>query len=312
MSARASVAAPAKVNLSLRILGARPDGFHDIDTLFQAIDLADEVSVELAGSGVHLEVHGADLGPVEENLAYRAAVRARSETGFESGLRVALTKRIPVGAGLGGGSSDAAAVLACVGALAGIDRGDPRLHRIASDLGSDVAFFLGSAALTRGTGRGELLEPLAPLPAADLVLVSPPVHVSSGGAYRALAEARREGHAAPPAAGADAFAPDALAADAFNAHAFTAPTSWREVAVAAQNDFETVISARHPEIARALRALREAGAELAVMTGSGSTSFGLFPDRDTAETAAAELQRDLGWPCHVAKTLTSLPLPHGS
>jgi 4-diphosphocytidyl-2-C-methyl-D-erythritol kinase len=295
VSARASVAAPAKVNLSLRILGARPDGFHDIDTLFQAIDLADEVSVEFAGSEVHLEVHGAELGAVEENLAYRAAVRARGEVGLESGLRVGLTKRIPVGAGLGGGSSDAAAVLACVGALAAIDRGDPRLRRIASELGSDVPFFLGSAALARGTGRGELLEPLAPLPTVDLVLVSPPVHVSSGGAYRALAEARRAGHAAPRAGGADAFA---------------GPASWREVVAAAQNDFATVIVGRHPEIARALGALGEVGAELALMTGSGSTSFGLFADRDTAERAAAELQHELGWPCRVTRTLASLPHPY--
>ncbi|HET9949806.1 MAG TPA: 4-(cytidine 5'-diphospho)-2-C-methyl-D-erythritol kinase, partial [Longimicrobiales bacterium] len=105
------LAAPAKVNLWLRVLRRRPDGYHELDTLFQMIDLADVVRVERAARGVTLEVEGADLGPPEENLAFRAAARALRELGLGGGLHVRLHKRIPAGAGLGGGSSDAAAVL---------------------------------------------------------------------------------------------------------------------------------------------------------------------------------------------------------
>jgi len=291
VSASASAAAPAKINLFLRVLRERPDGYHDLETLFQAIDLADEVTVELGGEEVRLEVQGTDLGPAEENLAYRAAVRLRSEARLAEGLRVVLVKRIPVGAGLGGGSSDAAAVLRCAARLVGIADDDPILGRIAPELGSDVPLFLAGSPFAIGRGRGEILERLEPLPVADLVLVSPPVHVSTPGAYRALAEARRGGGRA---AGPRLSGP---------------PRSWREVAAAAHNDFETVIAARHGEVARSLAALREAGAEMAMMSGSGSTSFGLFADRETAVRAAADLAVELAWPCRSVRTLTTLPTP---
>jgi 4-diphosphocytidyl-2-C-methyl-D-erythritol kinase len=300
VSTQASVAAPAKVNLWLHVLGQRPDGYHDLDTLFQAIDLADDVAVDLVGGdGVALEVHGPDLGPAADNLAYRAAELGRRALGLDAAVRVRLSKRIAVGAGLGGGSSDAAAVLACLAALAGVARDDPRVFRAAAALGSDVAFFLGGSPLARGTGRGEVLEPVPPLPAADLVLVSPPAHVSSGAAYRALAEARRE----RPGRTSAALATRATAARS------RSPATWEDVAAAAHNDFEPVITARHPEIPRSLAALREAGARPALMSGSGSTSFGLFQDRAAAERAAAQMERDLGWPCRAVRTLTELPVP---
>lgn len=289
------LAAPAKVNLRLKVLSRRPDGYHDIETLFQAIDLADEVAVELGGRGIELEVRGADLGPEKENLAYRAAARLREQTGLRQGLRVTLTKRIPVGAGLGGGSSDAAAVLRCAARLAGLAEGDPRARRVALELGSDVPFFLGSSPLAIGRGRGELLEPLAPLPPADLVVVSPELRVSTAAAYGWLDEARREsgaewaarsGHAPPPA-----------------------PTTWREVAALAENDFEPIVGSLHAEVARALAALRAAGASLAMLSGSGASSFGLFEDRDQAVRVARELERELGWPCRAARTLATFPPP---
>jgi len=304
---RAEIAAPAKINLWLRVLGRREDGYHDIDTLFQAIDLADDVTVaRVGGSGVDLDVRGAHLGPVEENLAYRAAVAARAALGLQAGLRVSLVKRVPVGAGLGGGSSDAAAVLRCVAALVGAPRNEPRLVAAAGALGSDVPFFLGDTSLARGTGRGEILEPLEALPPKDLVLVSPPVHVATGEAYRALSEARS---GAGPRAGfqddGPGLAPEAPGPIFRSGDA----VAWEAMVRASCNDFEPLTARRHPEVARALAGLRGAGAELVRMTGSGSSCFGLFSDSATARRAAEDLGASLGWACRPARTLTFLPEP---
>ncbi|MDH3207399.1 MAG: 4-(cytidine 5'-diphospho)-2-C-methyl-D-erythritol kinase, partial [Gemmatimonadota bacterium] len=196
MSQRATVLAPAKINLALRVGRERPDGYHDIDTLFQAIDLSDDVEVELCGDDVTLEVEGADLGPIEQNLAFRAASRFLEEVAPGRGAAVRLLKKIPHGAGLGGGSSDAAAVLRCLTQLTG---GLPaaRLRGIGAELGSDVPFFLGDSPLARGRGRGEVLESLPALPVADLVLVSPPVHVATSVAYSALSASRGDRATAP-------------------------------------------------------------------------------------------------------------------
>ena len=287
----AEVEAPAKVNLFLRVFDERPDRFHELETLFQAVDLADHVRVERAGEGVKLDVRGADVGPTEDNLAYRAATRLLDEAGLEGGLRITLTKRIPVGAGLGGGSSDAAAVLRCIAALAGIPVDDPRLRRIGAELGSDVPFFLGRSPLAAGRGRGEVLEPFGALPIADVVLVSPPIHVSTGWAYRALDQSRRTLGAGRVAS------------------LKGRPRDWRDVAAEAHNDFQSVVATEHPGVARSLTALSAAGASVAMMSGSGSTSFGIFPDGAAAKKAAAALGAELGWPCRVARTLTVFPMP---
>lgn len=290
MSPTAVVSAPAKVNLRLRVLGRRTDGYHDIDTLFQAIDLADDVSVRLGDPGVRLDVAGAGLGPVTDNLAHRAAARLMAEVAFDGGCDIRLVKRIPAGAGLGGGSSDGAAVLCCVARLLGIAQGDARVARVAAELGSDVPFFLGASPLARGRGRGELLEPLDALPTANLVLVSPPVHVSTGAAYQALSTSRQ----GPPGAPARE-APE--------------PRSWAEVAALASNDFQPVMAAAHPEVRRALQALELEGAAFALMSGSGSTVFGLFADPAKAEGVAAKLTAELGWPCRAVRTLEVMPEP---
>jgi 4-diphosphocytidyl-2-C-methyl-D-erythritol kinase len=293
LSSVAEVDAPAKINLFLRVLDERADGFHELETLFQAVDLADRVRVERSPGGVRLEVQGADaeLGPAEANLAYRAASRLLHEASLEGGVRVTLVKRIPVGAGLGGGSSDAAAVLLCIASLGGIPRDDPRLREIGTELGSDVAFFLGGSPLAAGRGRGDLLAPFGPLPVVDLVLVSPPVHVSTGWAYRALDEWRRE-HGVADAPSLEGR-----------------PRDWAEVVAEAQNDFQEVVASAHPEVARSLAALSSAGASVALMSGSGSTSFGIFPDRAAAERAAEALSAELSWPCRAVRTLAALPTP---
>jgi 4-diphosphocytidyl-2-C-methyl-D-erythritol kinase len=287
VSERAAVLAPAKVNLALRVLHARADGYHELDTLFQAVELYDRVEVEPSDGGVSLEVEGPDLGPVEANLAHRAAACFLEVAGAAAGVRVRLAKRIPVGAGLGGGSSDAAAVLRCMATLFGSVGAGP-IREIAAELGSDVPFFLGVSSLARGRGRGEILQALTPLPARPLVLVSPPVHVSTAEAYRALDESRNGKDPAPSTSSAR-------------------PSSWAGLSAVAVNDFEPVMAAAHPEIALALVALRDAGASTALMTGSGSTCFGLFAGELAAERAAAELRDETTWPCVAVRTLESFP-----
>jgi 4-diphosphocytidyl-2-C-methyl-D-erythritol kinase len=293
------VAAPAKINLGLRVLDRRPDGYHDLRTVFQAIDLSDEVSVQTGGEGIELAEVGPSPGPADENLAVRAARAYRDATGFAEGVHISLHKRIPPGAGLGGGSSDAAAVLKCLALLAG-DRDGERLDALGADLGSDVPFFLGSGARALGTGRGEILRPLTPLPERHVLLVLPPVHVSTAEAYRRLDTARASSDEGEGAV-RGAISVDAAAAGD--------PRDWAAVDSGAHNDFEPVIVPVHPEIARSLAALREAGATAVSMSGSGSASFGLFEESERASSAAARLSGALGWPCVLARTLQTMPVP---
>lgn len=292
---QARLDAPAKVNLFLRVLHRRSDGFHDLETLFQAVDLCDEVAVRPGGPGVRLRLEGPDLGPPGENLAFRAASAFLAAAGLEGaeGVAVTLVKRIPAGAGLGGGSSDAAATLRCLDALWPGAVAPPELTGLAAGLGSDVPFFLGSSGLALGKGRGEIVTGVPPLPAADLVLVLPPVHVATGGAYAALATARgREGSGG-------------------RAHAVTGalPRSWEEVAAMAENDFQDVVPRSHPEVAASLEALSRAGARPALLSGSGAACFGVFRDREESVAVAVALAAELGWPAVPVRTLERLPRP---
>ena len=294
------VAAPAKINLSLHVLGKRGDGFHEIRTVFQALDLADEVEVVRGGTGVELEVRGPDLGPLEQNLAYRAAELFLRASGERKGARIVLTKHVPAGAGLGGGSSDAAAVLRALvrGSSSRPDSG--ALMRLGARLGSDVPFFLGASPLARGLGRGELLQALPPLPPAHLVIALPPVHVSTAEAYAAL------GRAPLPATGEET--PERPSRSEEEARSDEAgPATWDDVLRSLQNDFEPVVARRHPEVRGSLEALREAGARAVSLSGSGGACFGVFRDRGSSEKAADALTLAHGWPFVAARTLVRWP-----
>lgn len=313
MRGSASVDAPAKVNLFLRVLDRRSDGFHELDTLFQAISLSDGVRVTLGGrvetpTGIHLRVDGPDLGPMEANLAYRAAAVFKQLSGLHDPLTIDLAKRIPAGAGLGGGSSDAAAVLKCLAALTGFDDASA-LHAAATGLGSDVPFFLGTSSLARGRGRGERLAELPPLPEASLVLALPPVHVATGGAYAALA-ARRVALGARRAVSTSS--PSAMEVEEVDGlgDPVASPRSWEDVADIAHNDFEAVVAPVHPEIDASLGSLREGGTRFALLSGSGAASFGLFADAERAQGAAAWLSGRHGFPFLAVTTLAAMPVPH--
>ncbi|MDH5758167.1 MAG: 4-(cytidine 5'-diphospho)-2-C-methyl-D-erythritol kinase [Gemmatimonadota bacterium] len=283
------ISAPAKVNLYLRVLHRRPDGFHELDTVFLAVSLHDELLVESGGAPgpVTLTLQGPDPCAVADNLAFRAAEAFRAASGIPHAISVHLEKRIPAGAGLGGGSSDAAAVLRALDHLHPGVVPRSELMAVGAALGSDVPFFLGESAMARGTGRGEVLRPLPPLPEAYVVLVLPPVHVATGPAFAALKRnesAVREALPAPPG-------------------------SWEAVSEMATNDFEGVIAATHAEVAAALGALRDEGGRPALLSGSGAACFGVFPSLERATAVAGRLEERLGWPAPVVTTLGALPRP---
>ena len=280
------IKAPAKVNLSLKIGARRDDGFHELDTLFQAIELHDLLELSPRDDpGVGLDVVGADLGPVEDNLVWRAAsqtlARFSAGQGPVSGVQIRLTKQIPAGAGLGGGSSDAAAVIKGLHRLFGRAFEADQWVDLAAGLGSDVPFFVGQSALARGLGRGEVLRSLPSLPTAHLVLGLPPVHCNTGQMYQALAASRPVD--SQPAASHPAASHPAASGPSDLDH----PADWSVITRHATNDFEAIAAAQSPLIGAALQGLRTAGASLAMLSGSGSAVFGVFADRDTAEQARA-------------------------
>lgn len=274
--------APAKLNLGLRVMGRRPDGYHELQTLFQTISLADEVevSVDSLGSGaIELFCDRDDLEN-KRNLAWQAAERLLARLGIQARVRIRLRKRIPTAAGLGGGSSDAAAVLLALADL--LPEPPPRadLVAVASVLGSDVPFFLdGGTAI--GTGRGTELSPLPDLPATPVVLVLPGIEVSTSWAYRALAEWRLT--KLTQTAGTGTM--ERLFSDLARLGT-GAVESLSELMV---NDFESVVFQRFPALAVIKRQLLACGARPALMSGSGSTMFGVFQSNRAARAAVDRL-----------------------
>ena len=193
MTQTISLTAPAKINLSLRILGKRPDGFHELETLMAPIGLADTIEVSHGtGHGITLTCNDPELSTGSDNLCVKAAEAFRIATGLDHGIAITLLKRIPHGAGLGGGSSDAAAVLKGLNELFDEPLVNEELHQIAASLGSDVPFFLTSGpAWCRG--RGEILEEVSALPKRNLLLIKPPFPVPTAWAYKKYAELKESG-----------------------------------------------------------------------------------------------------------------------
>lgn len=264
--------APAKVNLFLRVLAREADGYHGIETLFCRLALADTlVARRTAEGGIVLEVEGAETGPADRNLAVRAARAVLEATGNRFGVHLSLTKRIPVGAGLGGGSADAAAALALVNQLAGNAIPHAELLHHAALLGADVPFCLSGAPLALAWSHGERMLALPPLPSAPVLLVSPQVAVNTAEAYGWLDAARSASHRR----GALCLDPPALA-------------GWSDVARMGGNDFESVVFGRLPEVRAAFEALAQTHPLLCRMSGSGSSLIAVYRnerDRDDARMA---------------------------
>jgi 4-diphosphocytidyl-2-C-methyl-D-erythritol kinase len=262
--------AHAKINLDLRIVDRRDDGYHDLRTMFQSLALHDRL-VFRRRRAFAIESAAADMPIDASNLVWRAAQllwSAIGRTGPVRGVHVTVEKRIPSQAGLGGGSSDAAAALMALNELwrAGFDGGD--LVRLAASLGADVPYFLfGGTAL--GLGRGETLYPLPDVPSMGVVVVKPSFGVSTADAYRWYAAAPRQ--------------------PGVNVQALAVP--WYPGPLVMANDLEAPVMRHHPELLAIRRGLLRKGAEVALMSGSGSAVFGLFPTVERARAAAAGLAR---------------------
>jgi 4-diphosphocytidyl-2-C-methyl-D-erythritol kinase len=260
MSAKvARVAAQAKLNLGLRILARERGGYHSIETLFARIALADTVTIRPRDEERSVVVHGIEIGAQEQNLAYRAAVAYCDATGWPRGFDIEIEKRIPVGGGLGGGSADAGAVLRGLNALASRAVPAPELLRIAMTLGSDVPYLTSTEPFALAWGRGERLLALPALPERTVVLVIPDYAVSTAEAYEWIAASRHADVASPRLVSVPELA------------------TWDSLAQHVVNDFESVVAERHPDISTVIGQLREFGASIAGMSGSGSTLFGILP-----------------------------------
>jgi 4-diphosphocytidyl-2-C-methyl-D-erythritol kinase len=269
---RARVRALAKINLDLRVLGARPDGFHELRTIFQTISLADTVEIAFTPARkTTIDLH--DSLRIADNLMVRAARLAMEAMRVTGRVAMTLTKRIPMGAGLGGGSSDAAAVLLALPVLAGRALDLPKLSSLAEQLGSDVGFFLlGGTAV--GIGRGSELFPLPDSPARHAVVVAPGVQINTAQAYRDLSPRLT------------------MESQQNKIFSFQSQTWDRDSLASAANDFEAVVFEQHPALAAVKKRLVRSGATLAMMTGSGSAVFGLFQDRNGVSRAIDSLREE--------------------
>jgi len=259
----------AKINLDLRVLHARADGYHEIRTIFQTISLADTIDVAFTRART-TKIELAGNIDIPDNLMVRAARLALDRMRLTARIEFRLQKRIPMGAGLGGGSSDAAAVLLALPMLAARPLGMPVLMRLAAELGSDVPFFLlGGAAIA--LGRGTELYPLPDGAPRSGLVIAPEVHVSTASAYRALT-------------------PRLTTESQENKIVSFQSQAWGEVCEASSagsvNDFETVVFEQFPQLAVIKRRLIKLGAKPAMMTGSGSALFGLFGTRAQVVRAA--------------------------
>jgi 4-diphosphocytidyl-2-C-methyl-D-erythritol kinase len=305
MNCAMRVRAFAKINLSLRVLGLRGDGYHELRTIFQSIALHDTLTIRTVRGPFRLTCDGPDCPSDETNLIWRAAERLWTVSGRRGNARdisIDLVKRIPPQAGLGGGSSDAAAALRALGRLWRVD--GARLRATAAELGADVPYFLdGGTAL--GLERGDLLFPLIDYRASWVVLALPSFGVSTKEAFgwwdaavgrpgdfsRSEREAfsRAEPARLPPSRRGFGEPPKFAGKFPASGGGKGSPSGYLGFPEL-QNDLEAPVTAHYPQIARLVRALRNAGASHAAMTGSGSAVFGLFASRTAAADAARALR----------------------
>jgi len=267
----------AKINLDLRILGTRPDGYHDLRTVLQALALFDNVTVTARRGPIAVTCDEPDIPTDQRNLVWKAAsLLHRTATGKSSAPRdiaIDLRKRVPPEAGLGGGSSNAAMTLLALNKLWKLNLDLATLTRIAARLGADVPYFLvGGTSL--GLGRGDDIYPLADMPPVHVVILRPGFGVATNDAYKWFDEESRRAVKDP--------APRVI------------PAGWPAWSATLRNDLEAPVIRHHPAIGRIRQSLLDAGAAFAAMSGSGSAVFGLFERADAARRTANDLARP-GW-----------------
>jgi len=274
-----SLKAPAKINLFLKILNRRSDGYHEIESLMQKIALFDMLHLSRKGEGIFLSCPGSKVPEDRENLVYRAADAFFSATRIAPGVHIVLEKNIPVAAGLGGGSSDAAAVLVGLNRLLAADLEPEYLLDIGLHLGADVPFFLQACSGAVATGIGECLQKVQPIRDYWILLVNPGFAVSTKWAYENFPLTSYSN-------------PYILArGQLMDGEAYIiSPGLFEELG----NDLETVTISRYPEIANIKKKLKKAGAVAALMSGSGPTVFGLFSGKEEAQSSFMQFANEYG------------------
>jgi len=270
-----TVQAPAKVNLHLAVKNTRKDGFHDIQSVFLALNFGDTLHFQVLDGekGQEIAMEGLDFPvPPTKNIIFRALSLFGEKTGFSAGIKIKVEKRIPLGGGLGGGSSDAAATLLAMNKLSGFPLNRDDLLEMAEVLGSDVPFFASEASCAWVTGRGENIQPLE-APPLFLVLVSPGFHSDTASAFRLLDEHRKNSK-------------NSLATQLQRTALPDDPAKWEF-----SNDFLPVFGEKEkPTYIQIISKLRELGADFANLSGSGSVCFGVFKSRETAQKAEEALR----------------------
>ena len=269
----------AKINWTLHVLGRRPDNYHELHTIFQTVTLHDRLRFQLrTDERIRIRCDAPDIPVDENNLIYRAAISLRERYGIVKGATVDLKKHIPVGGGLGGGSSNAAIALVGLSHVWGIEAKGSELAEMGALLGADVPFFFtgGTAA---GYGSGTRISPLPDVANLHLLIVTPAVKVLTVEAYKALsapALTKQSGDIILSSSRADAQFPDSVPYHLYN-------------------DFERVVLRLEPEIGRVKNSLMMAGARGALLAGSGSSVFGIFDNSEAQERAAHRLRAEKGW-----------------
>ena len=294
MGKRLYLLAPAKINLHLEVLRRRKDGYHDIVSLFQAVSLYDEIELRSLKKKNAYRLEGDISIPAEDNIITKAVELFRQESGNYSGIEIGVQKHIPVGAGLGGGSSDAAAVLIGLDRFFSVGLSTPQLLHLAERLGSDVPFFLRSAAALV-QGRGEMVTPIEARSDYFLVLIFPGFAIESREAYRWLDEARDStGRESPGISRIDVLKKE---------YQNGAIDRWTFF-----NSFQGVVASRFPAVKHTITALYRCGALYSCLSGSGSSLYGLYASDKEAASACKELQTE--YPLvEIAKPLQKLRWP---
>lgn len=272
----------AKINLRLDIVRKREDGYHDIRTLLQKVSLKDELSITPSSSGIKVTCDNHQVPANEGNLAYTAAHAILNQHGIKDGVSISIKKTIPIAAGLGGGSSNAASTLIGINQLFGLGANSQELMRIGKDIGADVPFFIfGETALA--TGIGDRLEKIEMVPTLWLLLVTPGIQISTAWAYK---NARM-----------------GLTSKSINTNIPNCINHFTDVIPLLSNDLEKAVISQYPIIKSIKEELLDKGAKGSLMSGSGSTVYGIFSSEDEAKEAHGQLKAPSDWQVHVSHTI---------
>ncbi|MBD3427223.1 MAG: 4-(cytidine 5'-diphospho)-2-C-methyl-D-erythritol kinase [Candidatus Omnitrophica bacterium] len=282
------IAAPAKINLYLRVIKKLEDGYHQIETIFERISILDRVKAELSSSGTSISCSDENIPTGEESLLGRTVRSFRQRASLQEDFRVHIEKNIPVSAGMGGGSSDAAAVLILLNQLAGAPLGALELAEIGASLGADIPFFLSGYSYARGTGRGDVIEKVEDDRQLWHVVVTPPFGVSTKEVYGKIP--------------AFTLTKNRLVDKMFTA--FLRSNNIKGIPENFRNDLQDIVLREFPSLKRVFTALRSAGARGVLLSGSGPTVFGIF-DREKADDAARYIRGEFPedkWRIQTART----------